>query len=161
MLLYIHTLLWRMMVWVTHRTVLIFGDNLRYIDSTSLLFVPPFWVSYFPFRPSLSQCTSGDLKPVPLGEDPLANFHFDFAVGPVDPRALFQCRVFYPLKLFFFYLMLSQDCSHKEGNKEISSPSILHLHIYFLKCWYFYDKEYKLCLMWYPLRFVIRLCLKS
>jgi hypothetical protein len=56
------------------------------------------------------------------------NFHFDFAVDPVDLCALFQCWVFYPFKLFFFYLMLSQDCSHKEGNKEISSPSVLHLH---------------------------------
>lgn len=66
--------------------------RLTFATSTlHLLFVPPFWVSYFPFRPSLSQRTSGDLKPVPLGDDALVNFHFDFAVDPVDLRALFQC----------------------------------------------------------------------
>lgn len=36
-----------------------------------LLFVPLFWVLYFLFLPSLSQCTNGDLKPVPLGDDAL------------------------------------------------------------------------------------------
>lgn len=30
-----------------------------------------FWVLYFPFPPSLSQCISGDLKPIPLGDDAL------------------------------------------------------------------------------------------
>lgn len=52
--------------------------------------------------------------------------------------------------------MLSQDCSHKEGSKEISSPQDPSLTlIYFLICWCFYDKEYKLCLMWFSLHFVM------
>lgn len=152
------------MVWVIHWTGLIFGDlTLVTLTQLSSFICSTFLGFVLKFLPSLSQCTSGNLKLVPLGGEAFCNFHFDFAVDPVDLRALFECWVCYPFKLFFFYLMLSQDCSHKEREQwHTPSPSILRLHSFsFLICWYFYDKEYKLCVMWLPLHFLMKLGLKS
>lgn len=67
--------------------------NISYTDSALLFYLFHlfgFCTSNF-CHLSFSQCTSGNLKLVPLGDEAFVNFHFDFAVGPVDLCALFQC----------------------------------------------------------------------